>query len=52
MRARSIQLAAGGRDEHAPAVALEETHAERALELGDLRAQRWLRDAASLGPPC
>ena len=43
------QVLARGREQHAPAVALEQAHAQRALELGELRAQRRLRHAALLG---
>src|SRR5262249_7553577 len=38
-------------DEDAAAVALEEAHAERLLELGQLRAQRRLRDVTELRRP-
>ena len=43
------QVLARRREQHAPAVALEQAHAERALELRELRAQRRLRHAALLG---
>ena len=48
-RARD-QLLARRRRQHAPAIALEEAHAQRALELGELRAQRRLGHAAQLRP--
>ena len=37
------------RQEDPAPVALEEPHAQQALELGQLRAQRGLRDAAAVG---
>ena len=47
-RAGDDLLARRGR-QHAAAVALEQAHAERRLELGQLRAQRRLRHAAERG---
>lgn len=43
------QLGAGAGDQHAPAIALEERHPEAALELGELGAERRLRDPAAGG---
>ena len=43
------QVLARRREQHAPAIALEQADAERALELRELRAQRRLRDTALLG---
>ena len=47
-RAATSSSPAGG-EQHAAPIALEQPHAERALELADLRAERGLRDVAALG---
>jgi len=49
-RARPLDHLASGRgQEHAPPVALEDPHAQRALEVRELGAQRGLGDVTALG---
>jgi hypothetical protein len=43
------ELLAGGGGQHAPPIALEQAHAQGGLQLGELCAQRRLRDVAALG---